>query len=183
MLAIIPIEWEGRVNSDSQRQDKVSPSNAADGAYSLRGAVESLDGLEKAGFSHPILVRATSQGLGQRPTCTCPDLSGVRQFEPYCLRHTSLTESGRECDAFTLMRISGHSAITMTMRYVHPQRDAIELAFAKTQLPGLPSVPDGNVGGVVTKTVTVDVGASADTLQVVGAKGGTRTPTVLPARS
>ena len=69
------------------------------------------------------------------------------------------------------------------MRYVHPQRDTIELAFAKTQLLGLPSVQDGNVGGVVTKVVTVDVGTSADTLQVVGAKGGTRTPTVLPARS
>ena len=67
------------------------------------------------------------------------------------------------------------------MRYVHPQRDAIEPAFA--QLRGLPSVQDRNVGGVVTKVVTVDVGASAETLQVVGAKGGTRTPTVLPARS
>ena len=81
------------------------------------------------------------------------------------------------------MRIAGHTSITMTRRYVPPQRDTIELAFAKTQLPGLPSVQDGNVGGVVTKVVTVDVGTSADTLQVIGAKGGTRTPTVLPARS
>ena len=110
-------------------------------------------------------------------------LSSVRPFEPYCLRHTALTELGQKCDAFTLMRIAGHSSITMTMRYVHPQRDAIALAFAQTQLPRLPSVQHGNVGGVVTKVVTVDVGASAEELQVIGAKGGTRTPTVLPARS
>jgi integrase len=56
----------------------------------------------------------------------------VKPFEPYCLRHTTLTrlaESG--CDAFTLARIAGHSSIQITMRYCHPQADAIEQAFAK----------------------------------------------------
>lgn len=59
-------------------------------------------------------------------------LSGVKPFEPYCLRHTALTrlaEAG--CDAFTLARIAGHSSITITQRYCHPQADAIERAFAK----------------------------------------------------
>jgi integrase len=59
-------------------------------------------------------------------------LSGVKPFEPYCLRHTALTrlaESG--CDAFTLARIAGHSSITITQRYCHPQADAIERAFQK----------------------------------------------------
>ncbi len=58
--------------------------------------------------------------------------AGVKQFEPYCLRHTALTrlaESG--CDAFTLARIAGHSSITITQRYCHPQADAIERAFGK----------------------------------------------------
>jgi len=53
-------------------------------------------------------------------------------FPPYCLRHTALTrlaESG--CDAFTLARIAGHSSITITQRYCHPQADAIERAFSK----------------------------------------------------
>jgi integrase len=53
-------------------------------------------------------------------------------FPPYCLRHTALTrlaESG--CDAFTLARIAGHSSITITQRYCHPQADAIERAFLK----------------------------------------------------
>ncbi len=41
--------------------------------------------------------------------------TGVKPFEPYCLRHTALTrlaEAG--CDAFTLARITGHSSITIT---------------------------------------------------------------------
>ena len=57
------------------------------------------------------------------------DFSG---FEIYCLRHSALTmlaESG--CDAFTLARIAGHSSITITQRYCHPQADAIERAFGK----------------------------------------------------
>ena len=58
--------------------------------------------------------------------------SGVKPFEPYCLRHTALTclaETG--CDAFTLARIAGHSSITITQRYCHPQADAIERAFGR----------------------------------------------------
>lgn len=58
----------------------------------------------------------------------------LKPFEPYCLRHTSLTrlaEAG--CDAFTLARIAGHSSITITQRYCHPQADAIERAFSKLE--------------------------------------------------
>ena len=58
--------------------------------------------------------------------------AGIKPFEPYCLRHTALTrlaEAG--CDAFTLARIAGHSSITITQRYCHPQAEAVERAFAK----------------------------------------------------
>jgi integrase len=57
---------------------------------------------------------------------------GLKPFEPYCLRHTALTrlaDSG--CDAFTLARIAGHSSISITERYCHPQAEAIERAFRK----------------------------------------------------
>jgi integrase len=96
--------------------------------------------------------------------------SGVKPFEPYCLRHTALTrlaESG--CDAFTLARIAGHSSITITQRYCHPQAEAVERAFAK--------VSGGHNFGHIEEP------KQKEALEVVGAKGGTRTPTVLPARS
>jgi len=61
-----------------------------------------------------------------------PDLPEIKPFEPYCLRHTALTNlAASGCDAFTLARIAGHSSITITQRYCHPQADAIERAFAK----------------------------------------------------
>jgi integrase len=81
----------------------------------------------------------------------------VKSFPPYTLRHTALTrlaEAG--CDAFTLARIAGHSSITITQRYCHPQADAIERAFSKltsstvaenVATTGLAAiVPSGNAG-------------------------------------
>jgi hypothetical protein len=35
------------------------------------------------------------------------------------------------CDPFTLAKIAGHSSITITERYCHPQADAIERAFVE----------------------------------------------------
>ena len=56
--------------------------------------------------------------------------SRVKPFEPYCLRHTALTNlASLGCDSFTLAKIAGHSSITITQRYCHPQADAIERAF------------------------------------------------------
>ena len=52
-------------------------------------------------------------------------------FEPYVMRHTALTRMASFCDAFTLARIAGHSSITITHRYCHPQADAVEAAFSK----------------------------------------------------
>lgn len=70
-------------------------------------------------------------------------VSGVQRFEPYVLRHTALTGIAAACnDPFVVMRIAGHSSITMTQRYCHPQADAVERAFAKL----------GAGGGVRTRT-------------------------------
>ena len=52
-------------------------------------------------------------------------------FEPYVMRHTALTRMAPFCDAFTLARIAGHSSITITQRYCHPQADAVEAASPK----------------------------------------------------
>lgn len=55
----------------------------------------------------------------------------LKAFEPYVMRHTALTRMAPFCDPFTLARIAGHSSITITQRYCHPQADAVEAAFTK----------------------------------------------------
>jgi integrase len=62
--------------------------------------------------------------------------SEVTPFEPYCLRHTFGTRMAPNCDVFALARIMGHSSISITQRYVHPQAKAIELAFQKLVTDG-----------------------------------------------
>jgi integrase len=65
------------------------------------------------------------------------DDSGIVPFVPYVLRHTALTRLGERAggDVFVLARIAGHSSITITQRYIHPQADAISRVFAALQLP------------------------------------------------
>lgn len=87
--------------------------------------------------------------------------SKVSPFPPYCLRHTALTDLAViGCDAFTLARIAGHSSISITQRYCHPQADAIERAFALAAIPEM--VP--NLGtpknGALEATNTPDVNDS-----------------------
>ena len=62
----------------------------------------------------------------------------IKAFQPYVLRHTALTQLAEAgCDVFTLARIAGHSSITITQRYVHPQADSIERAFRQTATAAL----------------------------------------------
>jgi len=50
----------------------------------------------------------------------------------HSLRHslgTRLGEAG--ADAFTIMRLMGHSTVTVSQRYVHPSPEAVELAYER----------------------------------------------------
>lgn len=61
-----------------------------------------------------------------------PSIPLIEPFQPYVMRHTCLTWlAASGCDSFALAKIAGHSSITITMRYCHPQADAIEQAFAQ----------------------------------------------------
>jgi integrase len=64
------------------------------------------------------------------------DDSGVQDFVPYVLRHTALTRLGEKAagNVFALASIAGHSSITVTQRYVHPQADTINRIFT-SKLP------------------------------------------------
>lgn len=58
-------------------------------------------------------------------------------FVMHSLRHTMLTRLGESgVDAFTIMRIAGHSSIVVSQRYVHPTPEAVERAFERLQLYG-----------------------------------------------
>jgi integrase len=53
-------------------------------------------------------------------------------FVLHSLRHTALTRLGDAgVGAFEIMRIAGHSTVTVSQRYVHPSSDAMETAFEK----------------------------------------------------
>jgi integrase len=123
---------------------------------------------------------------------------GVTPFVPYILRHTALTNLAKKgADAHTLARIAGHSSIVITMRYVHPQADAIERVFAmahgKIKQKRLRSGTEGKEGGVGTKLGTLESSTEkptvatrgenafkpAQTLETSGAGRGSRTPKVL----
>jgi integrase len=56
----------------------------------------------------------------------------IRPFVLYAFRHTFLTRLGESgCDAWTLARIAGHSAIAISGRYVHPSEDVVLHAMAR----------------------------------------------------
>ena len=60
------------------------------------------------------------------------ELSKVRPFVLYTLRHTFLTRLGESgCDVWTLARIAGHSSIAISSRYVHPSEDSVLTAMTR----------------------------------------------------
>jgi site-specific recombinase XerD len=60
------------------------------------------------------------------------ELGMTREFVLHSLRHTMLTRLGESgADAFTVQRVAGHHSITMSQRYVHPSRGAIEASFER----------------------------------------------------
>jgi integrase len=69
-------------------------------------------------------------------------------FVVHSLRHTMLTRLGESgADAFTIMRIAGHSSVTVSQRYVHPSPESLETAFARldslnrSKRQGTPVIP------------------------------------------
>ena len=56
------------------------------------------------------------------------------EFVLHCLRHTMLSRLGESgVEAFTIMRIAGHSSVTVSQRYVHPSPETIENAITRLE--------------------------------------------------
>jgi integrase len=57
-----------------------------------------------------------------------------KDFVIHSLRHTMLTRLGEAgADAFTIMRIAGHSSVTVSQRYVYPTPEGMERAFERLE--------------------------------------------------
>lgn len=55
-------------------------------------------------------------------------------FVLHSLRHTCLTRLGEAgADAFTIMKLAGHSSVTVSQRYVHPTPESVERAFDRLE--------------------------------------------------
>jgi integrase len=83
-----------------------------------------------------------------------PKLDGKRrqlfpgEFVLHTLRHTMLTRLGESgVDAFTIMKIAGHSSIIVSQRYVHPTPEAVERAFESLQRGNQRAVTNGENSG------------------------------------
>ena len=87
------------------------------------------------------------------------------EFVLHSLRHTFGTRLGEAgTDAFTIMRIMGHSTITVSQRYVHPTPETMENAFVAlefaTQKADQQSAADAEKSaGVATDLATVEMAA------------------------
>lgn len=91
-------------------------------------------------------------------------------FVVHSWRHTMLTRLGESgADAFTIMRIAGHSTILVSQRYVHPTAGTIERAFINleelTQAVEQPVVTEKK-RGVVTNLGTTQLRIVSGSSQV-----------------
>ena len=87
-----------------------------------------------------------------------------KDFVIHSLRHTMLTRLGEAgADAFTIMRIAGHSSVTVSQRYVHPTPESLERAFERLEDLNAQKFEDAaseqvsrNVVGIVSGIPTVE---------------------------
>ena len=57
-----------------------------------------------------------------------------KEFLLHSLRDTMLSRLGEAgADVFSIMRIAGHSSVTVSQRYVHPTPEGLERAFERLQ--------------------------------------------------
>jgi integrase len=101
---------------------------------------EMLDARSKNASSEFVFPARTRQpilatSLDHQHARVREQLNMPADFVVHSLRHTMLSRLGMlGVDAFTIMKIVGHSSITISQRYVHPSPESVELAFAKLEV-------------------------------------------------
>lgn len=129
----------------------------------------SIEVLKKWGPRPDGLVFHKGDGAPLRATLLDQQHARVRDllklpaaFVLHSLRHTYGTRLGEAgADAFTIMKLMGHSNVVVSQRYVHPSPEAVENAVARLDL--LNSAGRARVG---TKSGTVQLDSGAETAQI-----------------
>ena len=72
--------------------------------------------------------------LNQQHSALRTLLKTPADFVPHSFRHTYGTRLGETgADAFTIMKLMGHSTVTVSQRYVHPSPEAMENAITRLE--------------------------------------------------
>jgi hypothetical protein len=84
-----------------------------------------VDVFKRRGRKRDGLVFTRSDGKPLQASLPGQQQKRVREM----LKFPRLGEAG--ADAFTIIRLMGHSTVTVSQRYVHPSPEAVELAFGR----------------------------------------------------
>jgi integrase len=99
----------------------------------------------------PLLV--SSLDHQHRPLRANLNLPG--EFVLHSLRHTYGTRLGEAgADAFTIMRLMGHSSVTVSQRYVHPTPEGLERAVERLEALNRSAVRSGKRARAATVSAT-----------------------------
>jgi integrase len=135
-------------------------ADAADMLKARKGAVKSAWVFPGATPDAPVLVTS----LDHQHDAVRTALKLSKEFVIHSLRHTMLTRLGEAgADAFTIMRIAGHSSVTVSQRYVHPTPENMERAFQHLE----------NLNAAKFEQVEAEAKAEATNGSRVGTKLGT----------
>lgn len=125
------VHVRGTKSRNSKRN--LSLTAAAQGVLSRQQAISKCDYVFVADTEpkQPASISALGHAHGRvRDVLELPS-----EFVLHSMRHTFGTRMGEAgADAFTIMRIMGHSTITVSQRYVHPTPETMENAFVALEL-------------------------------------------------
>jgi integrase len=116
------------------RKSKNSKSRNVPLTDRVSGMLKGLAGSKPVGL---VFCRADGSGLVQ--TLVNEQHRAIRDLlklptecVPHSFRHTFGTRLGESgADAFTIMKLMGHSTVTVSQRYVHPSPESVELAVER----------------------------------------------------
>jgi integrase len=94
--------------------------------------ISEVPGIHTRGFIAPIVDM--TKLCGRSLLAEVAARAMAEKFVVHSTRHTCLICPGKSgTDAFTIMKLAGHSSVTVSQRYVHPTPEAVERAFDRLE--------------------------------------------------